>query len=205
VARQKARHQDYQNIQRNPNPMIYAFVGPPACGKSTQAELLAQATGMRFVSVGRLLRQQAEHDPQYAGYLAKGELFPSEVIQELLTQLHDESPDNLIIDGALRRASQVDKLAALWGKDTIVVVLFDAADAILLQRAEDRHGEARTDTAEETTEHRIELYRNCLPGILDRIHELHIPVIEVSAEPDIQTIQHNLLTQLQPYALPTKN
>ena len=67
--------------------MIYAFVGPPASGKSTQAELLEQATGMRFVSIGRLLRQQAEHNPEYAVHLAKGDLFPASAVRFLLSIL----------------------------------------------------------------------------------------------------------------------
>jgi adenylate kinase family enzyme len=184
--------------------MIYALVGPPASGKSTQAEMLQQATGMRFVSIGRMLREQAEHDPEYAEHLAKGDLFPVRIIHDLFVKLHSESPDNLIIDGALRRESQVDKLVALWGKEHIAIILFDASDETLKNRAAARV-ESRTDTDAETTARRIAIYRSTLPAILNRVREYAIPIIAINAEPSIDAIHHEIMTKLQPYALPTKN
>ncbi len=184
--------------------MIYALMGPPGCGKSTQAELLQQVSGMRFVSIGQMLRDEAEHNPVYAAYLAKGDLFPEEIIQELLAKLHQESPDNIIIDGALRRESESTTLVDLWGADKVVVILLNARDETLKLRSAARQQNRSDDTALTFT-HRLELYRSRLPAILEHVRDYNIPILEIDAEPSIDAIHHDIMTKLQPYALPTKN
>lgn len=184
--------------------MTYVFIGPPACGKSTQGELLQKVTGMRFVSIGKALRAQAEHDTDYAKHLAKGDLFPTDMLQQLFSKLHSETQDNLIMDGGMRREDQVNTLVDLWGRDKLAVILFDAPDAVLEARAHGRK-EVRTDSSDKTLAHRLEQYREALPSILDRIHHFNLPVITIDASPSIDAIHHEIMTKLKNYELPTKN
>jgi len=68
--------------------MNFIFLGPPGCGKGTQADLLAKKLNLRHISSGVLLRAKASQDTPDAklikGFLDRGELVPFATIMRLV-------------------------------------------------------------------------------------------------------------------------
>ena len=64
-------------------PTYIVLLGPPGVGKGTQAEILAEKTGLPHVSSGDLFRENmktnTELGKQAKSYMDKGELVPDDV------------------------------------------------------------------------------------------------------------------------------
>lgn len=92
------------------------FLGPPACGKGTQTELLAKHFGFPHVDTGSLLRAEISAGTEI-GLIAKqaidkGRLVPvwlvGEIIKNRLSQ--DDCKNGFILDGFPRSVEQADLL-----------------------------------------------------------------------------------------------
>ena len=126
--------------------MNLLFLGPPASGKDTQAEILAEKLGSQIVSTGQVMRDQADQGNPVAHdalkYAARGEWVPDEMIYQLFGE-HLRSLDgrDLILTGVVRRASQVPMLAEALksvGKQLDMVLYFDLSDDDVINRTVNR-------------------------------------------------------------------
>jgi adenylate kinase len=120
------------------------MLGPPASGKGTQAEFLAQARGIPKISTGDILRE-AGHAGTELGLKAKaltdlGELVGDEdmvnIVRERLT-----SPDaqhGFILDGFPRTVSQARTLDSMLGGQPLVIIELSAPGNELIRRMENR-------------------------------------------------------------------
>lgn len=93
--------------------MIVIIFGPQGSGKGTQAEMIAEKTGMLAFSMGDALRheikEKTEIGKQVEGIMAKGELVPAEITNDLLIKVIN-GPDaerGIIIDGYPRNSDQL--------------------------------------------------------------------------------------------------
>ena len=88
------------------------LVGPPACGKGTQAKKLSKLLGLPILGTGNLLRQAIQDGTELGNqakeYLAKGLYVPDELIQSLVEDWCAENSDGWILDGFPRTIEQAE-------------------------------------------------------------------------------------------------
>ncbi|MDP3062501.1 MAG: adenylate kinase [Chloroflexota bacterium] len=95
--------------------MYVILLGPPGAGKGTQAKMLAEVTGLAYVSSGDLFRRrQLEGAPlglKAKEYMERGALVPDEVtIAMVLEQLESGSATGYLLDGFPRNMAQARAL-----------------------------------------------------------------------------------------------
>lgn len=123
------------------------FIGPPGCGKGTQAGFLKDRLSLHHISTGAILRQEIQHKTPL-GLMIKDSmdrgLFPPEssvleVLTTYLAQHHQEA--GFIFDGFPRTLSQAewfDKFLASQGQTIQCVIYFAINEEILTKRLSGR-------------------------------------------------------------------
>jgi adenylate kinase len=95
---------------------VIVLIGKPGSGKGTQAEPLAKAMGIPFVSVGKMLREEIKKGTaigkKAAADVAAGRLVPSTMSIELLRRRlsRPDAETGLVIDGCPRDLAQARML-----------------------------------------------------------------------------------------------
>jgi adenylate kinase len=91
------------------------FLGPPGCGKGTQAEELVKELGLPVIGAGRLLRDYAKQDTELGRMVAEhvnsGKIVPDEVTVQLIReQVLAAGEGGFILDGFPRHLQQAELL-----------------------------------------------------------------------------------------------
>lgn len=113
--------------------MNVILMGPPGCGKGTQANELVAARGLAHVSTGNILRAAVragnELGRKVASILDAGELVPDELMSEVLREALEAVPADRgwLLDGYPRTAPQAESLIGLLegldqGVDAVVSI-----------------------------------------------------------------------------------
>lgn len=152
------------------------LMGPPGAGKGTQANLLAEARGLRKLSTGDLLRAHVREGTEL-GVAAKrvmdaGELVSDDIIIGMVAaELDAMDPVRVLLDGFPRtpgQAEALDELLAGYGcqVDAAIELIVDDAELVrrLLGRAE---AEGRSDDNEDTIRRRMAVYREQTAPLID--------------------------------------
>jgi len=118
------------------------LLGPPGCGKGTQAARLVEALGVCHVSTGDLLRRHradgTELGRQATEYMHAGRLVPDDlVIAMLVEEMGDSVADGFLLDGFPRTLAQADALDAA-GIKLYEVLLIDVPDDVITERISGR-------------------------------------------------------------------
>ncbi len=122
--------------------MHVVFLGPPACGKGTQAELLVKKYGFHHLSTGDLLRKESasgsELGNQLKVTLEKGALAPTELVNKAIKKdIEKYSGNSILFDGYPRKIDQalfLDQILAETNGKIEKVFYFDIEAEELLQR-----------------------------------------------------------------------
>lgn len=122
--------------------MNIILLAPPAAGKGTQAEILANRYHLNHISTGDLLRNAATMDNEFGRNLKKvlesGVLVSDDVVLEVLGKyLKKNDNSNLLLDGFPRNLYQAEKLdEILKEKDLKIdyVFLLNVEKDVLLNR-----------------------------------------------------------------------
>jgi adenylate kinase len=168
--------------------MRLVLVGPPACGKGTQADRLTLRFGVPKISTGDMLRAaRAAGTPlgkEAEGYMNAGKLVPDSVVIGLVDQRldQDDAKAGFILDGFPRTVPQAEALAGLLekrGTPLQCVLQIDVSRDLLVERAtlrridrrsgqiyhlkynpppQDAELEHRADDQEETVKRRLDEY-----------------------------------------------
>ena len=92
--------------------MRLILLGPPGCGKGTQAKLLCQRNGLEHIGTGDILRE-AIRQHTAAGQRAKpfvdaGQLVPDDLVNDLIAERfeRDDRPERFVMDGYPRTLAQ---------------------------------------------------------------------------------------------------
>lgn len=92
------------------------FLGPPACGKGTQTNKLAEYLNFPHVDTGSLLRNEIKNNTE-AGieakkFIDKGQLVPVDLVARIIKNrlAQEDCKDGYILDGYPRSVDQADKL-----------------------------------------------------------------------------------------------
>ena len=121
-------------------PVNVVLIGPPGCGKGTQAVRLAERYQIPHISTGEILRSAvragSELGRQVADTLTKGSLVSDDLMADLVRARLGESDTarGFVLDGFPRTVWQAQALDDLLGPAVMLVVLIHVADAEIVRR-----------------------------------------------------------------------
>jgi adenylate kinase len=128
-------------------PTYIVLLGPPGVGKGTQAELIAESTGLPHISSGDLFRENIKNDTKLGklaqSYMNKGELVPDDVTISMIRDRlsRPDCKGGALLDGFPRTIVQADALASLLtefnGKVDYVPYIM-ASESTLIERLSGR-------------------------------------------------------------------
>lgn len=120
--------------------MRLVLVGPPGSGKGTQARLLVERLGLRYIGTGDILREAFRQGTPAGKLLGPvirdGQMAPDELVNELVGEVFaDDRPDGFVLDGYPRTLAQAvwfdGKLAELGMKlDAVVELTVDDGEVV---------------------------------------------------------------------------
>ncbi|NLL94885.1 MAG: adenylate kinase [Thermoplasmatales archaeon] len=113
------------------------LLGPPGCGKGTQAEIMCDRLGFRKLSTGDMLREAVRNGTELGKeakkYMDAGKLVPNDIIIGMMSEkIRELGEVPLLLDGFPRTIEQADALATVMDVD--VAVNLDVSDAELVDR-----------------------------------------------------------------------
>lgn len=160
--------------------MNIILMGPPGCGKGTQAQRLQDKYGMIQLSTGDMLRAAVaagtETGLKAKAIMDRGDLVPDDVVVGIIVdriQDADVQENGFILDGFPRTVAQAEKLDEVLnekqiGIDHIIEMKVDEAALFdrIEKRAAETEGGARADDNAETLKKRIVVYREQTAPIL---------------------------------------
>ncbi len=124
------------------------FLGPPGCGKGTQARKLSVLFGIYHLSTGDMMRhegkKEGERENKIHAFLDKGALVPDEVVVDLvLNHLKKDEilPRGMILDGFPRTIVQAEFLEEFLENHQsplTSVINFDIKDGLVVKRLSGR-------------------------------------------------------------------
>ena len=120
IRRQKKNDKEVlekQMVEASPPQSVrFVFLGPPGCGKGTQAIHAFQDFGVAQLATGDMLRKAiAESEPvglQAKKYMDAGSLVPDEIVIEIIRKAiqSDSCATGFVLDGFPRTVNQARKV-----------------------------------------------------------------------------------------------
>ena len=123
------------------------LLGPPGVGKGTQAEILAEETGLAHISSGDLFRENLKNQTELGklakSYMDKGDLVPDDVTINMIRDRlkREDCKSGAILDGFPRTPAQADALEKMlqeFNGRVDAVPYITAAEAVLIERISGR-------------------------------------------------------------------
>ena len=128
----------------------FIFLGPPACGKGTQTDMLAKYLGFPHIDTGSLLRaeiaKETEEGKVAKSFIDKGQLVPLELVGRIIGKklASDECKAGYVLDGyprSLEQAQKLDEINSEVDKDidsNFKAIYFDIDMELLIERIVNR-------------------------------------------------------------------
>ncbi len=103
------------------------LIGPPGCGKGTQAESLRDHFKLTHISSGNVLRDEVKRGTNFGTkikkFMDRGEIGPVELITEVILNHVDETcPDSFLFDGFPRALYQAKELKKRHNLDAAILI-----------------------------------------------------------------------------------
>lgn len=127
--------------------MRLILLGPPGCGKGTQANLLSERLALEHIGTGDILRQ-AIRDRTQAGlraqpFVEQGHLVPDDLVNDLVAERfrNGPRPEGFVLDGYPRTVGQakaLDGTLAAHSLPLTAVVLIQVEDVEIVRRVAQR-------------------------------------------------------------------
>ncbi|HSO53001.1 MAG TPA: adenylate kinase [Actinomycetes bacterium] len=148
--------------------MRVLLIGPPGAGKGTQASRIADHFDLARIATGDLLREQVTNGTELGkvakAYMDKGDLVPDDLVIEMTRDRMVEANEEggYVLDGYPRTLAQAEaayRWALARGIPFDLTLYFEIEEQELLARLAGRaREEHRSDDAEETVRHRLEVF-----------------------------------------------
>jgi adenylate kinase len=132
---------------RTASPVVYVLIGPPGCGKGTQAVRLAEHLGIPAISTGEMIRGEIKAGTPLgktaAGVTITGGLLSDDLVNEIVASRLSK-PDcgrGFLLDGYPRTVEQAQFLSGLLtrlGMPQPAVIHIDVPFESLLERTCER-------------------------------------------------------------------
>jgi adenylate kinase len=127
--------------------MRLILLGPPGCGKGTQAALLCRRNRLEHIGTGDLLRQGIrEHTvcgERARPFVEAGRLVPDDLVNDLIAERfqREDRPERFVMDGyprTLAQAASFDQVLRQQFLDLTAVVLLTVSDVEIVRRLSGR-------------------------------------------------------------------
>lgn len=159
-------------------PSTITLLGPPGCGKGTQAERLRDRLGFALLATGDLLREArvggTELGSQAAGYMDRGVLVPDELIVAMVAASIGDLDDRPVaLDGfprTMEQALALDPVLRDHARVLDAAVLIDVPDDEVVRRIAGRH-QGRTDDTPATARERLRVYHRVTEPLVRHFEE----------------------------------
>jgi adenylate kinase len=193
--------------------MNVILIGPPGCGKGTQAQRLQERYGMVQLSTGDMLRAAiaagTEVGRKVRAIMDRGNLVPDEVVVGIIVERIEEDDvrkNGFILDGfprTLAQAERLDEVLTDKGIPVDHVIELAVDEAALFARIENRARESgdqvRADDNAQTLKKRIKVYRKQTAPVLP-YYEAAGRLEKVDGMASIEDVTHQLEEILDPRA-----
>jgi len=185
--------------------MRLVFLGPPGCGKGTQAKLLRERQGLLPVGTGDILRDAIRRGgplgQKVEPYLKTGRLVPDELVNDIVADYfgRDDRPTRFVMDGYPRTLSQAvwfETLLRPIGLELQYAILFQVDDEEVVKRLGGRRlAEGRADDSEETVRNRLSIYHAGADGLIGHYRQAGL-LREIDATADVETVYQSIVSLL---------
>jgi adenylate kinase len=127
--------------------MRLILLGPPGCGKGTQAKLLSQHKGLEHIGTGDILREAIRQNTTAGArakpYVDAGKLVPDDLVNDVVAERfnRDDRPERFVMDGyprTLAQAAAFDQVLRQQFLDLNAVILLQVADEEIIGRVSER-------------------------------------------------------------------
>jgi adenylate kinase len=113
--------------------MNIVLLGPPGCGKGTQAEFLMNRYKLKHVAPGDFIREeihkQSEIGKHVQAVVASGHMIDERIVLELVKS-HVPEQSHLLFDGVPRTLSQAHLLEAYYPVDIVLDIQVSEAEVV---------------------------------------------------------------------------
>jgi len=122
--------------------MYFVFLGPPGCGKGTQAQYLKDGEGFFVISSGDLIRSEIQGKTGFGKRIEEayktGKLMPGDVVLELVQKvIATQGEKSIVFDGFPRMVSQAvafESYLDSLNKKVDGVISFSIEDEVIVDR-----------------------------------------------------------------------
>lgn len=176
--------------------MILLF-GPSGAGKSVQGRKLAESQNWKWLSAGKLLRDQK--DDALLEEMKNGELVKLEIVNRIIGETLDSLTDTkkVILDGFPRQIEQASWLLNNCKENNRridVVLVLDVPKDESIKRLKLR---GREDDTDESINERLRLYNEEILPILTYFEENDVKVIHINGALDIDGVYNQIIEELK--------
>ncbi|MGH9123298.1 MAG: adenylate kinase [Acidimicrobiales bacterium] len=185
--------------------MRLLLIAPPGAGKGTQAKVLSAHYGIDTISTGELLRREvtagSDLGRAVAGYLARGDLVPDELMCDLVKPAVRAANERggYMLDGYPRtqaQALQGRRWASEHGMAVDGAIYLEVSRPELLRRLLGRASEEdRSDDRQATMRHRLDVFETQTRPLLDFYRDLGI-LITIDGEQPVEAVTADILAAL---------
>jgi adenylate kinase len=185
--------------------MRVLLIGPPGAGKGTQAARIADHFDLAKIATGDLLRQEVAKGTELGKvakeYMDRGDLVPDDIViamtRDRMIQANEEG--GYVLDGYPRTLAQAEaayRWAVARGIPFDLTLYFEIEEDELLARLAGRaREEHRSDDAEETVRHRLEVFAAQTRPLVDYYQRRGI-LVRVNAVGPVDAISEEIFATL---------
>ena len=185
--------------------MRVLLIGPPGAGKGTQASRIADHFDLDRIATGDLLREQVANGTELGKvakeYMDRGDLVPDDIVIEMTRDRMVEAAGEggYVLDGYPRTLAQAEaayRWATARGIQFDLTLYFEIEEDELLARLAGRAREQhRTDDAEETVRHRLEVFAAQTHPLVDYYQRRGI-LVRINAVGPVDAISEEIFATL---------
>ncbi len=181
--------------------MVIVFIGPPGCGKGTQANILKDTIlpDLNILTVSSLLKEKSQ-DQSVLGKEIKNKMDNGDLIEDtvvisvLKEKVNTLTNEQILIDGFPRSSIQADSLVEIFVNQVLSIINFEVDDDQLLLRIKKRSlEESRADDS--FFEKRLQIYKKSHQEILNSLKK-NYQVTDIQANDEISTVTAKIVDKL---------
>ena len=181
--------------------MVIIFIGPPGCGKGTQANILKESIlpDLNILTVSSLLKEKSQ-DESILGKDIKSKMDNGDLIEDTIVisvlkeKVNTLSNEQILIDGFPRSSIQADSLLEIFENKDLSIINFDVDDEQLLKRIKKRSiEESRADDS--FFEKRLQIYKKSHLEILNSLKKNYL-VNDIQANDEISSVTAKIVDKL---------